>query len=152
VSNASWYLRAMNVVASLLVAFFILGFALDRPSRSPLLVGLAWFVALLSVVGGIRAMASQVTLSEDTIRYRGVLRSRSIPIDQAIALVRARSWFARLAGYVPSLISRDEDGTVIATNLWCFLVGRQAVVGVEATEGASEDLRLALEPFFRRNL
>jgi hypothetical protein len=146
------YLRAMNVVASLVIAFFVVGFALDRPDPSPLLVGTGWVVALLAVVGGIRAMASHVSLSEDTIRYRGVLRSRTLPVDQLLGLVRSRSLLARLAGYVPSLISRDKDGAVVTTNLWCFLVGRQALVGAEATEGVSEDLRLALEPFFRRNL
>jgi hypothetical protein len=146
------YLRAMNVVASLVIAFLVLGFALDRPDPSPLLVGTAWFVGLLVVVVGIRAMASHVSLREDTIRYRGVVRSRTIPIDQVLALVRSRSWIALLAGYVPCLISKDEDGSVTQTNLWCFVLSRQAMIGVDATESVAEDLRVALSPHFRANL
>lgn len=144
-----WYLRALNVVAALCIDFFVLASGFDRSNKSPLLAVTSGLIALLVLLGGVRTMTSQVTLSDDVIRYRGILRSRTIPVDQVTGMSRATSGLALLAGYVPSLRSKREDGTTITTNLWCFMVSRRAVFGGEATKSASEKLRRALDPFIQ---
>lgn len=146
-----WYLRAMNVIAASVPAASVLGFALDRPSPSPTLIALAaaWAAAWTSF--GVRGMLAQVVVTSDSMRYRGIVGTRTIPLSQVLGFQRDRSWLALLAGDVPSLLWRREDGTVARTTLWCFAIPRQARIGRGSTYEVRDALRLALDPYIHRN-
>ncbi|MDL4812671.1 PH domain-containing protein [Actinomadura opuntiae] len=147
-----WYLRAMNIIAASVGATFFLGIALDRPSPRPVLIALAGVAAAACMLFGVRGMLSQVVVTSDSVRYRGIVGTRTIPLSQLLGFQRDRSWLALLAGDVPSLLWRHEDGTVATTTLWCFVISRQARIGRGSTYEVREALRLALDPYIQRNL
>ncbi|MFB4301719.1 hypothetical protein [Actinomadura sp. NTSP31] len=147
-----WYLRAMNLVAASVGAMLVLGVALDRPSPGPVLIALAGAGAAACMLFGVRAMLAQVVVTFDSVRYRGIVGTRTIPLSQLLGFQRDRSRFALLAGDVPSLLWRREDGTVETTTLWCFVISRQARIGRGSTDKARDALRLALDPYIQRNL
>jgi hypothetical protein len=147
-----WYLRAMNVVAASVAAIPVLGAALDRPSPSPVLIALAGAWAAAWMLFGVRGMLAQVVVTSDSVRYRGIVGTRTIPLSQVVGFQRDRSWLALLVGDVPSLLWRREDGTVATTTLWYLVISRQARIGRGATYKARDALRLALDPYIQRNL
>jgi hypothetical protein len=147
-----WYLRAMNLIAASVGAIFVLGVALDRPSPSPALIALTGAGAAACMLFGVRAMLAQVVVTSDSVRYRGIVGTRTIPLSQVLGFQRDPSWLALLAGDVPSLLWRREDGTVATTILWCFVISRRARVGRGSTYEVRDALRLALDPYIQRNL
>ncbi|MFA1549605.1 PH domain-containing protein [Actinomadura chokoriensis] len=99
-----WYLRAMNLVAASVGATFVLGVALNLPSPSPMLMALAGAGVAACMFFGVRGMLSQVVVTSDSVRYRGIVGTRTIPLSQVLGFQRDRSWLALLAGDVPSLL------------------------------------------------
>ena len=146
-----WWLRGMNVVASAAIGLLAVSGVLSGKSPSAAAVAGVGVAAVVAMWLGIRAMLSQVTVTSETVRYRGMLRSHEFALSQIVGLRRSRAWHAALAGDVPCLVWRAVDGTSRETTLWCFPVPRYDAVGVTSTEVAVEDLRHALEPFVDRN-
>ena len=146
-----WFLRAMNVVAASVAAIPVLGAALDRPSPSPVLVALAGVWAAAWMLFGVRGMLAQVVVTSDSVRYRGFVGTRTVALSQVVGFERDRSWIALLAGDVPCLLWRREDGTVATTTLWYLVLSRQARFGRGANYEVRDALRLALDPYIHRN-
>jgi hypothetical protein len=144
----------MNLVASLALA--LLGVSGLMASVGPtgatvtLSVGL-WFAGLWI---GVRAALSCVLVSSDAVRYRGIFRSWTVRTDQVFGLVDGGAGpLAVLTNRNgPSLVWRDDTGESRRITLACLPSARRSAIGADSTTEVADDLRLVLEPYFRRNL
>jgi hypothetical protein len=144
------WLRGLNVVAAGAVAAIVVLWAFGSTTSVAIQVASAAFAAAF-VAFGVRAMTSQVTVSSTSVRYRGFLRNREVPLTQVVGLGISESWLSIIFGDIPALISRSEDGSVRKVDL-LGLASTTGKFGSDAVASTTQDLHATLEPYIRRNL
>ena len=146
-----WWLRGMNIVAAAVLAGLAIAVIMSGPMPSLVAAPIAGTLACACMLFGVGAMRSQVTVTSESVHYRGSVRSHDIALSQLVDFRSSSSWTARLAGQVPCIVWRGADGSTQETVLWCLPLTRGAEFGIGSTEEITENLRVTLQPFIRRN-
>ena len=130
----------MNLVCTGLLAALAAGGLADVVLDAARLPVLALVVAVALLLA-VRAYRAAVVLDEQTLLYRGFLRSRRVPsADRSnFTDVVSKGWLSPFVD-VPTLWWLDQRGRRRRVRLWLFAFGPEGLIGLEAVRRIRADM------------